>query len=272
MVPDLTKTSLGLEYFCNEGDELWNATDEELIERGKREIEQVGLAKYEDVLDGCVFRVEKTYPVYDSDYRKHLQIVREYIDSLENFQTIGRNGLHRYNNQDHAMLTGMLAVRNILFGENNDLWVVNAEQEYHEEIREAEQVDMAERVNEMFARAFMKLDPLAFGLAIGVISGVLLSLITLFVVVNNLNPVMRYMLLLGQYFPGYTVTTLGSILGLFYGFLIGFLGGWGFSTLRNLSVKIYASVLRRRAEIKTLEKYGYFVDVQTHHTVEAGKG
>jgi protoporphyrinogen oxidase len=272
MVPDPAKTSLGLEYFCNEGDELWNATDEELIERGKREIEQVGLAKYKDVLDGCVFRVEKTYPVYDSDYREHLQVVREYIDSLENFQTIGRNGLHRYNNQDHAMLTGMLAVRNILYGENNDLWVVNAEQEYHEEIRETEEVDMAERVNEMFARAFMKLDSLAFGLAVGVISGVLLSLVTLFTVVNGLNPVMRYMLLLGQYFPGYTVTAAGSTLGLFYGFLAGFLGGWGFASLRNLSVRIYVSVLRRRAEIKILEKYGYFIDAQSRHSVEAGEG
>lgn len=272
MVPDLAKTSLGLEYFCNEGDELWTATDEELIERGKREIEQVGLAKYEDVLDGCVFRVEKTYPVYDSDYKEHLQVIREYIDSLENFQTIGRNGLHRYNNQDHAMLTGMLAVRNILYGENNDLWVVNAEQEYHEEIREAEQVDLAEMINEMFARAFMKLDSLAFGIAVGVISGILLSLATLFVTLNELYSVMRYMLLLGQYFPGYTVSAPGSILGLFYGFLAGFLGGWGFASLRNLSVKIYASVLRRRAEIQILEKYGYFIDVQSQHTVKAGEG
>ena len=107
MVPDLSKTSLGLEYFCNQGDELWNMDDDKLIELGKREVDQINLANYEDIIDGCVYRVENTYPVYDSDYQDHLKAVREYIESFENFQTIGRNGLHRYNNQDHAMLTGM---------------------------------------------------------------------------------------------------------------------------------------------------------------------
>ena len=130
MVPDPSKTSLGLEYFCNEGDELWNSRDEELIDLGKREIEKIGLARYEDVIDGSVYRVEKSYPVYDSNYRDHLAKVRDFIDSLENFQTIGRNGLHRYNNQDHAMLTGMLAVRNSLNGEKNDHWKRNKEKKY----------------------------------------------------------------------------------------------------------------------------------------------
>ncbi|MBV7327920.1 NAD(P)/FAD-dependent oxidoreductase [Chloroflexi bacterium TSY] len=119
MVPDQSKSSLGLEYFCNEGDEIWSMADEDLIELGKRELEIIGLAKYDEIEDGCVFRVPKSYPVYDSDYRDHLAILREYVDSLENFQTIGRNGLHRYNNQDHAMLTGMLSVRNMIYGEKN---------------------------------------------------------------------------------------------------------------------------------------------------------
>jgi len=87
-----------------------------------------------DVEDGCVFRVPKAYPVYDSKYRDYLAVVREFVDSHENLQTIGRNGLHRYNNQDHAMLTGMLAVSNLVLGERNDLWTVNVDQEYHEEI------------------------------------------------------------------------------------------------------------------------------------------
>jgi protoporphyrinogen oxidase len=140
MVADPTKTSLGLEYFCNEGDALWSLPDTDLIELGSREIERIGLARSTDVEDGCVFRVPKSYPVYDSDYQHHLATLKEYVASLENFQTIGRNGLHRYNNQDHAMLTGMLAVRNLVLGEQHNLWIVNAEQDYHEEIHpEAEQ-------------------------------------------------------------------------------------------------------------------------------------
>jgi protoporphyrinogen oxidase len=135
MVADRSRTSLGLEYFCNEGDAVWNMADADLIELGKRELEKTGLVRAADVEDGCVFRMAKSYPVYDADYADHLARVRDFVNSLENFQTIGRNGLHRYNNQDHAMLTGMLAVRNLVYGEHHDLWAVNADQEYHEEIR-----------------------------------------------------------------------------------------------------------------------------------------
>ncbi len=141
MVPDTNKTSLGLEYFCNEGDELWNLDDDLLIELGKREVDQLGLANYADIDEGCVFRVPKSYPVYDSGYRDHLATLRQFTDSLDNFQTVGRNGLHRYNNQDHAMLTGMLAVRNLLDGEKHDLWNVNADEEYLEEVRLDQQPD-----------------------------------------------------------------------------------------------------------------------------------
>jgi protoporphyrinogen oxidase len=135
MVPDQSKTSLGLEYFCNEGDELWCAPDAELIELGKRELERIGLIEAADVEDGCVFRVPKSYPVYDGDYRECLETIKTFVNGLENVQTVGRNGLHRYNNQDHAMLTGLLAARNVVLGEANDLWAVNLDQEYHEEVR-----------------------------------------------------------------------------------------------------------------------------------------
>jgi len=141
MVPDQNLSSLGLEYFCNVGDEIWNQADADLIELGKREVDQLGLAKYETIEDGCVFRVENSYPVYDSDYRSHLIHLREFVESFDNLQTIGRNGLHRYNNQDHAMLTGMLAVRNMLHGEDHDLWAVNTEQVYHEEIHSDEETE-----------------------------------------------------------------------------------------------------------------------------------
>jgi protoporphyrinogen oxidase len=135
LVPDRSRTSLGLEYFCNEGDEIWTKSDADLVEMGKRELEKIGLVRSADVEDGCVFRMAKAYPVYDADYAKYLATVRDFVDGLENFQTVGRNGLHRYNNQDHAMLTGMLAVRNLVLGEHNDLWRVNTDQEYHEEVQ-----------------------------------------------------------------------------------------------------------------------------------------
>ncbi len=135
MVPDREKTCLGLEYFCFEGDGLWEMTDEQLIELGKREIEALGLALASEVEDGAVVRQPKAYPVYDAHYQTALAILREFLQTLPNLQLVGRNGMHRYNNQDHSMLTAMLATRNIL-GANFDLWSVNDEQEYHEEIGE----------------------------------------------------------------------------------------------------------------------------------------
>ena len=134
MVPDQSKTGLGLEYFCAEGDDLWTMSDDDLIALGAREMEQIGLLRPGDVEDGRVVRVPKAYPVYDERYREHLEVIRRFVERLENLQTVGRNGLHRYNNQDHAMLTGILAARNIVLDQRRDLWSVNAEQEYLEEI------------------------------------------------------------------------------------------------------------------------------------------
>ena len=136
MVADPSATSLGLEYFCNEGDDLWNRSDRDLLELGARELEQIGLAEARDVVDGAVFRVPKSYPVYDAQYREHLDQLKELIGEIPNLQMIGRNGLHRYNNQDHAMLTGILAAENIMRESNHDLWQVNADDEYHEEVKE----------------------------------------------------------------------------------------------------------------------------------------
>lgn len=132
MVSDQNKTCLGLEYFCFEGDELWMMTDQELIELGKRELETLNLVQAYDVEDGTVVRMAKAYPVYDSNYQESLQIVRQLLSEIDNIQLVGRNGIHKYNNQDHSMLTSMLAVENIL-GANHNLWEVNEEQEYHEE-------------------------------------------------------------------------------------------------------------------------------------------
>jgi len=132
MSPDPETTCLGLEYFCFEGDELWTTPDHELIELGRRELGQLGLVDPARVIDGTVLRIEKAYPIYDATYLRGLAEVRRFLDSVPNLQLVGRNGMHRYNNQDHSMLTAILAARNIL-GARYDLWQVNVDSEYQEE-------------------------------------------------------------------------------------------------------------------------------------------
>ena len=132
MLPDQNTASIGMEYFCQEGDGLWQMSDEDLRELASKELETLGLAKRKDVIGAAIIRQPKAYPVYDGDYRDALDKLEEWLLTLENFQTVGRNGLHRYNNQDHSMLSAMYAARNIL-GEKNDVWNVNVERSYHEE-------------------------------------------------------------------------------------------------------------------------------------------
>lgn len=132
MVPEEGCSSLGLEYFCNQGDDLWQMADPELIQLAVGEICSLGLLQAEWVKWGTVVRVPKAYPVYDDDYQAALPLIRSFLSGWDNFQTIGRNGLHRYNNMDHSILTGLLAARNIQGG-TFDLWTVNTDEEYHEE-------------------------------------------------------------------------------------------------------------------------------------------
>jgi len=133
MVPDPKMTCLGLEYFCFEGDGLWTAADRDLIDLGRREMALIGLIDPEKVVDGTVVRMPKAYPVYDEGFEESLDVVRSYLARFSNLQVAGRNGMHKYNNQDHSMVTAMLAVQN-LCGAANDVWAVNAEDEYHEEV------------------------------------------------------------------------------------------------------------------------------------------
>jgi protoporphyrinogen oxidase len=125
---------LGLEYFCFDGDELWSADDADLIALAKREIAQIGLIDAADVVDACVVRQPKAYPVYDDEYRDNVAMIRRDLESsYPTLHLVGRNGMHKYNNQDHAMMTAMLTARNILAGERlYDVWDVNEDAEYHE--------------------------------------------------------------------------------------------------------------------------------------------
>jgi len=132
MVPDPSKACVGLEYFCFAGDELWEMDDDKLVELGMRELEQLGLAKPDMLEFGFATRVPKAYPMYDMDYSERIDAIRGWLDGIENLQQVGRNGLHRYNNSDHSMLTAMRAVDNLVKGTEHDIWAVNAESVYHE--------------------------------------------------------------------------------------------------------------------------------------------
>ena len=134
MVPDPDKVCYGLEYFCFEHDGLWDSIDSDLVELARRELIKIGLAKEGDLIDGCVVRQKKAYPVYDDDYARHVAIIRQELDDrYPNLHLVGRNGMHKYNNQDHAMMTAMLCVENILADTKlYDLWQVNGDAEYHE--------------------------------------------------------------------------------------------------------------------------------------------
>ena len=133
LVPDPAKTSLGLEYFCFEGDDLWTATDQELIALGRREIDLIGIVPADKISDGCVVRMPKAYPVYDDGYATRVRVIRDWLASLSNIQLVGRNGMHKYNNQDHSMMSALLAARNILGSGRFDPWCVNTDAEYQEE-------------------------------------------------------------------------------------------------------------------------------------------
>jgi protoporphyrinogen oxidase len=148
LVPDPENTCLGLEYFCFEGDGLWTSSDEDLIAMATREIAKIGLLKPDEIIDACVVRQQKAYPVYDEDYQTHVDAVR--ADIRENYPTlhlVGRNGMHKYNNQDHAMMTAMLTVKNILSGEQKyNIWSVNEDAEYHEAGPSAQEALKSERL------------------------------------------------------------------------------------------------------------------------------
>jgi protoporphyrinogen oxidase len=138
MVPDPAKACVGLEYFCFAGDDLWTMSDDDLVAFASEELERLHLARRDQIERGFAIRVPKAYPIYDADYADRVAAIRRWLETIENLQQVGRNGLHRYNNSDHSMLTALRAVDNLLAGVGHDLWAVNAESAYHEEDEEPE--------------------------------------------------------------------------------------------------------------------------------------
>jgi protoporphyrinogen oxidase len=139
MVPEAARACLGLEYFCFEGDELWGAPDPDLVALASGELERLGLLSGDRIVRGYVVRVPKAYPIYDADYERRLATIRGWLEDIPGLLQVGRNGLHRYNNSDHSMLTAIRAVENLCDGAGHDIWTVNAEGAYLEEDERDEQ-------------------------------------------------------------------------------------------------------------------------------------
>jgi protoporphyrinogen oxidase len=261
MVPDATKTSLGLEYFLWDSDQEWDWPDEKLVELGIRECSQIGIIDPSEVLDGTVVRMRKAYPVYDQVYHEAVDTIRGYLTTLTNLQTIGRNGQHRYNNQDHSMLTGIYAARNIA-GADYDIWSVNVEQEYHEEGKASETsgdravptrvsvpADIEEDTPEaLIVRAFAHLDPVALGCSVGLVSAVGLFLATAALLIQGGEVVGPMLSLLGHFLFGFETSWVGAFIGLAEAGLVGFLVGAGGALVRNWGMSAYAHLVKSRAD------------------------
>jgi len=245
MVPEPSKTSLGLEYFLWDTDDMWHWPDNQLIDMGKKECESIGIISAQDVIDGTVVRVRKAYPVYDQTYHHSVELIRHYLESFSNFQTIGRNGQHRYNNQDHSMLTGIYAARNIA-GQTYNVWSVNMESDFHEETAMPESL-LRREIDALFSR----MDPIALGAAVGLVSGFLIFMATLVLIIKGGHLIGPTLSLLKHYLPGYQVDWKGALLGFFETGIIGFILGSGFAWLRNFGVYIYARRTRVKQEAKT---------------------
>ncbi|MGB5295655.1 MAG: NAD(P)/FAD-dependent oxidoreductase [Thermoanaerobaculia bacterium] len=258
MVPDASTTSLGLEYFVQQGDDLWSSPDEALLELAARELAVLGLVSEKDVVDGTVVRMPKAYPVYDDAYKEVLALIRGYLAGFPNLQVIGRNGQHRYNNQDHSMVAGMLAARNVA-GETHDVWAVNVEQQYHEEVaddsRRVEDRLTPERLKrpeleELIGQAFARFDPVALGTALGSIAALLLLAGTAVLLLEGGDPAGPTLSLLGQYLTGYQVSWTGALIGFIEAGALGFGLGCLMANLINLLVGATENWIRRRLEIK----------------------
>jgi protoporphyrinogen oxidase len=274
MVPDQSRTSLGLEYFLWEKDDEWSWSDQRLIETGVRECAQIGLIEPDEVEDGTVVRMKKAYPVYDRHYQESLATIRAFLETIPNLQTVGRNGLHRYNNQDHSMLTAVYAARNIA-GERNDVWSVNTEMEYHEEVRSEtapaakSRGAMGDRLtptrvsvraptevsdsiaDELIEVTFARLDPVALGVAVGVVAGLGFFLAVTSLLLKGWEMISPNLAVLRHYFIGFSPTWGGALVGLVEAVAFGFILGFLVAGLRNWGLAGYAVLLKRRAEAQS---------------------
>jgi protoporphyrinogen oxidase len=265
MVSDPSLSFIGLEYFVNRGDDLWSMLDDELLALGAAEAEAIGLFRADEVRTGTVVRMPRAYPVYDSDYEAHLDTIRGWIDGFENLYTVGRNGQHRYNNQDHSMLAGLYAARNI-DGAELDLWSINEDESFHEEVRGDEAAERGVRdrltpsrvedddVDRLLANAFAAYDEVALGGAVGITASLALVVATMVPYLRADTTLAPMLSLLGNYLFGFELSWPGLAVGVVEAGILGFGLGWVTARLINAMVGVFGRNLERRlAELTTLE-------------------
>jgi protoporphyrinogen oxidase len=252
MVPDPARTALGLEYFVQEGDALWSAPDAELVALARRELAALGLVDPAEVSGGVVVRVPKAYPVYDATYRGALECIRSYLKALDNLQLVGRNGQHRYNNQDHSMVTALRAVRN-LAGGAFDVWDVNVDDEYHEEAGAPARGDplVPARLapQEVVRRAFARYDPRALAAALACVLGTGTFLVTAVPLLRGRHELIPVLSLLSNYLYGYRPAWEGAWLGLLEGAGLGAALGFALAHTINAIVGWHRSAYLREIEL-----------------------
>jgi protoporphyrinogen oxidase len=257
MVDDPALSFVGLEYFVNQGDDLWTRSDESLVALGASEAERIGLLEAREVRAGTVVRMPRAYPVYDAEYEAHLGVLRGWLDRFDNLFTVGRNGQHRYNNQDHSMLTGLLAARAVA-GERHDVWSVNVEEAFLEERREVRDrltpAPARREVEEMLREAFALYDEVAMGGAVGLTAGLVLAVATTAMLLEPAREFVPVLSLLGNYLFGYRVSWPGLAVGMVEAGLLGFAFGWTGARLSNVLIRASERDLERRlATLTTLE-------------------
>jgi protoporphyrinogen oxidase len=262
MVADQATSFIGLEYFVTRGDALWSMTDEELIELGANEAAALGLFDRRDVIEGTVVRMPRAYPVYDGEYAQHVETIRDWLDHFENLFTVGRNGQHRYNNQDHSMLTGLYAARSIA-GDRCDVWAVNDEPAFLEEgsqgardtaVRDRLTPTAPDGVERLLREAFQHYDEVAFGGAVGIVAMGVLGVATGLLLWGPNDGFVPMLSLLGNYLFGYEVSVPGLLVALVEVGAAGFAAGWATARLMNLLTSIVLRDLERRlATLTTLE-------------------
>ncbi len=248
MVPDPDRTSLGLEYFVQEGGALWTSSDGSLRELAVSELQTLGLADGDTVVGSTVVRAPKAYPVYDGNYRQAVDVLRGWVDGIQGLHLVGRNGQHRYNNQDHSMLTGLLAARNVA-GERHDLWSINAEVSYLEEVTASEQ---DRRFEDVLAGLFAHYDPVALGGAVSLVSGAVVFLATAVALLQGGDSAAPMLSLLGNYLLSYQVSWGGALLGLLEAGLGGFAFGYVLARLINRVVDGVARSVLAECRLKGL--------------------
>jgi protoporphyrinogen oxidase len=264
MVSDPDRSFVGLEYFVNRGDDLWRMPDDELLRLGAAEAEILGLFRADEVVSGIVVRMPRAYPVYDDSYEGHLDVMRRWLDGFDNLHTVGRNGQHRYNNQDHSMLAGLYAARNVAGGAF-DLWSINEDASFHEEVSrdEAEALAVRDRLTParversldgLLESAFAVYDEVAAGGAVGVTASAGLALATVVSMVGHAEGFVPMLSLLGNYLFGYEVSWPGLAVGMVEVGAVGFGFGWITAKMINRLIAAFERDFERRlAAITTLE-------------------